>query len=408
MSTETISQTSNQEFRPAAPIKLAHGEQRVIDRDAYLETYDENGIQGNVVARVRAATTLLKLIDVRWDSERYDGASYLITGKSGRNLGKIGYLGISYGQTVTVGRQDRSGALAYDNTVSLRHFEGSYGRHGLAVTNLYPTNSTWLTLPDPNPRNEKYEVAHPRQADRLRDAPGRSPENVKGEIRTHYAVARAESSNFYGYPDQESPYGYYYNRPIIGRYSKGVDGGVYMGGSSREAIVVDGDSPLMTETYDAIKYNLTSQLKSLGTMSELDMLQVVVNHVKDVMPYNGNKTSAISRQFHGDQLVNLSQFLENRAGVCRHQGLLTSYLTERLIRDGFLEGTVAMERNESPDNGGVHAWGIFHGKETYVMDPAQKGFVGTKEEARRRHLWKYDLSTDGLQYGPFSYNQGRP
>lgn len=154
----------------------------------------------------------------------------------------------------------------------------------------------------------------------------------------------------------------------------------------------------MKHVYDSVASELRQIIGIDRTLPIRDILKIVMNKVKEVMPYDGLKTESISRQYNGDMLVGLSTFINEHAGVCRHQGLLAAYIIENLIREGLMTGAVGVERNTVKEIGGTHAWAVFKTKvdedeELFVVDPAQS-FVGTKAEALNEGRWKYRLNSD--------------
>lgn len=208
--------------------------------------------------------------------------------------------------------------------------------------------------------------------------------------RTILAVERSKRTVSYGPPTPEAPYGTYMNHPMIGKDSKNLENGVYLGGGSREAILVDGNSEVLKKSYES----LYAKLLKMDVISQTDLLNMVNQHVQAVMPYDGDKVMDITQDYNGDKIIGLSEFVQQKAGVCRHQALMAGYIMQELQKAGFLQGEVRVQRNTVPDFGGTHAWALFidrNGKE-FVIDPAQD-FTGTKEQARNLPgRWDYYLA----------------
>lgn len=208
-------------------------------------------------------------------------------------------------------------------------------------------------------------------------------------------MARHPSFN----PEQdgiEAPHGYYLNHPVLGKKSTSIDNGIYVGGVSREAIVVDGKSAIMQQTYkDTLSKLYEKAANSESNILDLHTaLKTILHEVQEVIPSNEEKTNYIGYTYRGDKAIGLSTYLEKGAGVCRHQGLLAAFIIENLIKDGFMSGNVGIERNEIKGLG-AHAWAIYkptdNPKDDIVVDPTQS-FIGTKDQAQREKRWEYRLN----------------
>jgi len=343
------------------------------------EVQDKLHMQGSLVATVNAGGKDFWIVDTRETSSNRD---FFIVSNEVFSDKKRGYKGVKEGRPVTIGRNYHADRFNYPGTVSREHFEVSYNDDKLFIQNARPTNSTKVRAYLALETEPRHEVGHYAVMDIRTD-------DVEDRIREH--------PNF-GERDESAPYGYYLNHPVLGRASRSVEDGVYLGGSSREAIVVDGKSVALRQVYESVERTLQQSLPGEKTFSLQAVLLQVMDRVKDVMPYDAPKAEEINRQHPGDQLVGLSTYLDARAGVCRHQALLAAYIIENLIVDGYLNGAIGVERNTVVDLGGTHAWAVFktmvNGREeTIVVDPAQT-FVGTKAQALREGRWEYRLSTD--------------
>lgn len=172
-----------------------------------------------------------------------------------------------------------------------------------------------------------------------------------------------------------------------------------MGGNAREAIVVDGKSRIMADNHQTLADKLKPSSPEEATITEEQILNHVMHAVQAVMPYNGSKVSELSEAYKTDRLISLSTYLEQGAGVCRHQALLAGYFIERLIGEGLLIDSVGVECNSVPDLGGAHAWALFSNisGNQFVIDSAQS-FVGSKRQARQQNRWEYALE-EPVSYG---------
>lgn len=208
-----------------------------------------------------------------------------------------------------------------------------------------------------------------------------------GETRTLHGVNRLMlDHDDYALPDAQSPYGYLRERHIIGRYSK-INGGVYIGGHSREAILVDDtlENSLILKVYQI----LVSQINTAGDYSTIHILNEVMRHTRHYISF-----ADITYPVGQDDELPLDYNIKNRKGVCRHQNLLVGYLVEKLISEGFLQGNTSLERNEQSiitkdeklitllnahvwcrfidQHGAVYILDVSHNKQCLILHPQNK------------------------------------
>lgn len=183
---------------------------------------------------------------------------------------------------------------------------------------------------------------------------------------TSRGAARAEDNGQFRPADGKAPYGYFQGRPIIGR-DAAINGGVYIGGSAREALVVD-DQKYPEQLDQAFRPVLLAILPDFleNRLQAMTALGYVRDVVATLIPFSdavADKAADSKR----DRKVALNDFI-GRGGVCRHQALLAAYLVERLIRASFLRGSVSIDRSQRHD--GAHAWVRFTivGGEVYILD----------------------------------------
>jgi hypothetical protein len=358
---------------------MAHGQEQGIYIDAApiiqsAQTHSEVGIYAPTVAIVDAGGHKFSIVDVRQIAEF--ATSYLVADKSYKDYDRgHGYKGLWPNNPITIGRSNHADRFDYLPGVSREHFSVAYNGLALIVSNHTPTNPTLLSG----------------------DFNSTLSRNVTGNIIAEYTdLARDDVQPRYdfGPQDHEASYGYYKNHPIIGRKSASVKNGVYFTTSpDSEAVVVDDKS----KTLQLLRHNLVSMFNarygSLPTLNVTSALKQVNNFTRDVMPYSVRNSDRLSKPLYaGNKLIGLSEFVQAKGGVCRHQCLLAAFLAESLVEEGLILGQVGVERNHDIDAHGAHAWAIFKtlDGQCIVIDPAQN-YVGTKEQARSERRWKYDL-----------------
>lgn len=191
---------------------------------------------------------------------------------------------------------------------------------------------------------------------------------------------RLRNEAFFEEPSKESRYGKWQGRNIIGRDCP-INGGVYLGGGEREAIVVDDkEDPELSHAYqELIKRRKTKEQR--GESFKDGVLGEVFDLTKELLPYSDAKVAQVTRGLQPDQKISLSSFLIAKGGICRHQALLAGYLLEKLKSDGHISGQVSIDRNYVPGQGG-HAWVRYVNSagKVFIIDPAQD-FIGKIEEA---------------------------
>ncbi len=352
------------------------------------------GIRAPVVLQVEAGATRFMVLDLRGfppDKHNYRNienwhkieADFLLINPDEwlRKHKQNGYLALTRDKTRVVGRHGdplipaRLG-LSDDRDLSREHFSIQVASNDeVLIHDLDSTQGTRVTASD----------------------------HTTVASRTYASLDRLRKmEEAYKEPDKDAPYGYYYDHPIIGRHSPRLTGGVYTGGSAREAIVVDGEDETLQAVYRDLKRALAgSRIGALiskrrnhdDNAAQAKIFETVMSTVQQHLPYDGEKTDQISAEYKKDQLVSLGEFVRAGAGVCRHQGLLAGYLLERLVTDGKLNGHAKVERNTIEEYGGSHGWATFvtaDGRDV-IVDAAQS-FVGTKKQARQQAgRWDYYL-----------------
>jgi len=201
----------------------------------------------------------------------------------------------------------------------------------------------------------------------------------------------------------------YNNRHIIGRDSS-IDGGVYLGASQREAIVVDFfNSPMLKSIFESVKLEISSQ----SLRAELEILNEVYTAVYQAMKYDRNVVEEIVEKYgvEEDGEISLDVFADRGVGVCRHMALTCGIIIERLIEEGVMEGRVSVDRKTIKQEG--HAWCRYKGPDgaVFIIDVAKhycgklsspwiiraysrpvEEFTMTPEEAYEHYLEYYETT----------------
>ena len=288
--------------------------------------------------------------------------------------------GIWPNKPLTVGRSYNKERFDHPDTLSRNQYILEATDEGLNISNLDPTNTTYITGNILSDKEPSYEDGYSYLQDYTQMIDSRRERREKG----------------YGPVGAENQYGTYLNHAIIGRESETLRNGVYFTPGS-EALVVDNSSYTTAETVNKIIERTESYPDTL------EKLMVVEAGTAHFLRYDLDGTNKLSEPyFQKGDLIGLSSYIENGIGVCRHQAILAGLTIEEMISQGRLDGTVGVERSRR--FGGVngeerdgHAWAVFKPSNSlddrgdYIIDPANR-FVGTREEALKRGSWKYDVS----------------
>ncbi|MAF35814.1 hypothetical protein CL622_01705 [archaeon] len=182
---------------------------------------------------------------------------------------------------------------------------------------------------------------------------------------------------------------HYQGHHVIGSDTP-INGGISIGGSQREAIVVDLEKdPILKSRFDEIMNVLNSYKKPRTKKGILKLIyNTVLSHGQRDLT---DKIDEFNKK-HGvekDGKIMLGAYSIND-WVCRHKGLEAAAMGEGVINEGHLSGTARAHRNQRSE--GAHFW-FRHtsedGKKIYISDPMQK-FFGTLEQAeKRKYSWSY-------------------
>lgn len=231
------------------------------------------------------------------------------------------------------------------------------------------------------------------------------PRLLNTEARTVIAAERVRDIPFaYSQVDPEtgeySVNGYFKGRLIIGRNTR-INGGVSIGATSREAIVVDDVKHtelavayglLKNSLFEAQprKFSILNRIlgpKPVTQLTPLAAAEAAYHYTLQLMPVVPEAVSKVSHD-RRDKKISLSYFFAV-GGVCRQHALLNGYFIEKMIDEGLLYGKVHVERNTAIE--GAHTWARFTPivGESIIMDSTQ-GFVGTPTQAQEESVfWDY-------------------
>jgi hypothetical protein len=164
--------------------------------------------------------------------------------------------------------------------------------------------------------------------------------------RTRFAADRLDAA---GKRDAAGKYGSYH---IIGRDTP-INGGVYIGTSQREALVVDfAQDATLAQLYASA----LDERMHTGSFNKKRILSGLAEIIQCAARYDEHTVAALTHD-HGvtdDGLVLVGMYFANNAVVCRHQALAAGAILERFIHEGHLTGTVSVDRNSNAY--GAHAW----------------------------------------------------
>ena len=193
---------------------------------------------------------------------------------------------------------------------------------------------------------------------------------------------------------------YFQGRRIIGRDTP-IDKGVYMVAGTGEAIVVDSKKyPVLEEEYQKLLRKLLTQSKQTGHPVHTFALRQAYQTTAELLPYDLPGVEQLLRKMgvpeksNTPQKVDLSVFVQNRVGVCRHQALLAGLFLEKLHDGGHLLGKPSVDRNWVPGQGG-HAWVRYTNREgqIFIIDPAMK-YIGSLSDVKTGTQWFYKRPED--------------
>jgi len=221
---------------------------------------------------------------------------------------------------------------------------------------------------------------------------------------------------------------HYQGRHIIERDAD-IEGGVYLGGGEREAIVVDSEYGAIPELYEDAKdtaeelaqennstISTYAPLAAFRTVQDAfspseEQLEHLVSRYGDIEDlddgeYRGVETEEDLRNpsylvtkisedlgVEEDGKVALDTFVNKDIGVCRHQALAAGAVLEHFQEDGYIDGDISVDRNQ--DSRGGHAWVRYEDQNRVrILDSTQDVFspLGLTEDS----FWDYARPEDNI------------
>ena len=152
-------------------------------------------------------------------------------------------------------------------------------------------------------------------------------------------MLRIEESEWYQNPSaSRTVYGRFKGRHVIWAGSR-IQGGIYLGSASQEALVVDEKYGTLPKIYSRFVRECGSDLPS-GRLTERMLVGKVCAFAFRFLKLDRERAAKLAEK-HGtqnDEKMALDFFLQARFGAARHQLLLAAYLLEKLIDEGLLPG----------------------------------------------------------------------
>lgn len=131
------------------------------------------------------------------------------------------------------------------------------------------------------------------------------------------------------------------------------------------------------------------KLEVLKITHESQVIKLVMEHVNDLISYQGNiekriiENESISLSPSQEvKIVNIEEFIKLKEGVCRHYSIITAYFLDRLTHtpegNPYLDGIVQHIRDYIPE--GAHAWNTFVSStgNQWHIDPTWRQAVNLK------------------------------
>ena len=174
----------------------------------------------------------------------------------------------------------------------------------------------------------------------------------EGEAPNRFISAIKRIEFKYGYEpsfSEETPYGYYKTRHIIGEQTK-VSGGIFLSANAVEALVVDEKYGVLDEVY----LKLMSRISLLDTENasyEYQVFSRVVALTRETLRYSEESVENIAKHYRiqADEKVSLDLYIKKKVGVARHQVLLAAFLLEKLKSKFLIKGTHSIDPTIADD-----------------------------------------------------------
>lgn len=143
-------------------------------------------------------------------------------------------------------------------------------------------------------------------------------------------------------PNQfRAPLGVFAGRPIIGEQTT-IQGGVYLGAQTQEALVIDDRYGQLDRAYAEILALLADGPEK---PEEFQIMRLLTEYCTSQIRFNSRATEDLMAQENlgEDRKAALDIFIHAHTGVARHQVLLAAYLVERLRRSEVLTGHLSLD-----------------------------------------------------------------
>jgi len=186
----------------------------------------------------------------------------------------------------------------------------------------------------------------------LRDSAQSSAKRNRGSStlnRFEEAAKRVQASRYFQ-SCAERPYGMFDGRFIIGEEPP-IHGGVYIGPTPQEAIVIDEKYGRLEPLYTQLLVRFLNTQRDGSKVTE-EIVPFIFEFVQEALELSVERASSIIRdqKIELDEKVSLDLFLLHRTGLPRHQVLLAGYLIEKLIGKGYLSGSFGFKSDFSYSN----------------------------------------------------------
>lgn len=182
--------------------------------------------------------------------------------------------------------------------------------------------------------------------------------------------------------------GKFAGRPIIDSYST-VGGSnepkvdIASWGAGGEAIVVGASRESEKKAYEDLKSSF--QIKIAETEkwsgqkpSEIEVLKDIASTVSDKLEYDlpfvNDVTERLSKLEPIARKVNLSYYLDEGKGVCRHMSWAAAWLGSEAKAAGLLEGKTVVQGNQRRTDNAAHQWARYRTKDgsIWIIDPTRE------------------------------------
>lgn len=169
---------------------------------------------------------------------------------------------------------------------------------------------------------------------------------------TEFALERVWNNGHYTPPThadlRSAPYGRYDEWHVIGQGTR-IKGGVLLGRVAREALVMN---VMRSNAAGRVRAACRKRVLEFGhayqsgrrtfDVHEFELLRLrcIMDFVLEVMPYSEAGVAEIRHKLKlkPDECVMISEYINARVGVCRHQASLFGLLVEFLQDDGLMGG----------------------------------------------------------------------